>query len=201
MVDRQDLNPPLTNPLSLDPTHPYLSERGLSAEILGLFGVGYCDHGPMRGRICIPIHDAKANLVAYASRWASDTIPAGIPRYLLPTAFRKRHVLFNLHRIEHSNHVVLVEGYWSVLRLHCLGFPVAGLMGSEISLEQIALLVERNLRFITLLMDGDRAGRGGRQKITPLLAERFCVFAPLLPNGEKPDSVSESYLAALKTVY
>jgi DNA primase len=71
-------------------------------------------------------------------------------------------------------------------------------MGSEISPEQIALLVERNTRFITLLMDGDCAGRDGRKKITALLAERFWVCAPQLPNGEKPDSVFELYLADLK---
>jgi DNA primase len=159
-----DTNPPLTYTLSLDPTHPYLAERGLSRQVLDQFGVGYCDRGPMHGRICIPIHDAEGNLVAYAGRWANDNIPSGVPRYLLPQGFRKRHVLFNLHRIGHGDHIVLVEGYWSVFRLHSLGFPVAGLLGSGISREQTALLVARKPRFVTLLMDGDRAGRHGREK-------------------------------------
>jgi DNA primase len=70
-------------------------------------------------------------------------------------------------------------------------------MGSTISPEQIALLAARNTRFVSLLMDGDRAGRIGREKMTPLLAQHFYVFAPLLPNGDKPDSVSEAYLADL----
>jgi len=199
-LDRRETNPPITHSLSLDPTHPYLTGRGLRSEVLDQFGLGYCDRGPMRGRICIPIHDAGGKLVAYAGRWASDTVPIGTPRYLLSRAFRKRHILFNLHRIRRGEHIFLVEGYWSVLRLHSLGIPVAGLMGSVMSSEQIALLAERNTRFVTLLLDGDRAGRSGREKITPILAQQFSVFAPLLPNGEKPDSLPESYLAALKTV-
>lgn len=194
------LNPPLTYRLSLDPTHPYLAERGLTSEIVEQFGLGYCDRGVMRGRVCIPIHDADGNLVAYAGRWASDTIQNGISRYLLPKAFRKRNVLFNLHRIGRDDHIVLVEGYWSVFRLHSLGIPVAGLMGSDMSLEQVALLASRNTRFVTLLMDGDRAGRTGQEKITPLLAQQFSVFAPLLPIGQKPDAMSEARLAALKTL-
>jgi len=104
-----------------------------------------------------------------------------------------------LHRLRRGDYVVLVEGYWSVFRLHALGIPVAALMGSAISCEQIAFLAERNTRFITLLMDRDPTGRSGREKITPLLAQQFFVFAPLLANGEKPDSLSESYLADLKT--
>jgi DNA primase len=68
-----NLNSPLTRPLSLDPTHPFLAERGLTSEVVKQFGLGYCDRGPMRGRICIPIHDAEGNLVAYAGRWAIDT--------------------------------------------------------------------------------------------------------------------------------
>ena len=70
-------------------------------------------------------------------------------------------------------------------------------MGSTISPEQIALLAARNTRLVTLLMDGDRAGRIGREKITTQLAQQVYAFAPLLPNGQKPDSVSETYLADL----
>ena len=35
------INPPLTFRLKLDPTHPYLAERGVSLEIAEAFGLGY----------------------------------------------------------------------------------------------------------------------------------------------------------------
>ena len=62
------INPPLTFQLNLDPAHPYLAKRGLSPELVAAFGLGYSSRGIMAGRICIPIHDAAGNLVAYAGR-------------------------------------------------------------------------------------------------------------------------------------
>ena len=79
-------------------------------------------------------------------------------------------MLFNLHRVAAGEHVVLVEGYWSAIRLHALGIPVAGLMGWSVSPEQIALLRDRGVRFVTLLLDGDETGRRGRERVLPELS-------------------------------
>ena len=92
-------NKPLGFSLTLDPTHPYLSERGLTPELIERFGLGYCNKGYLKGRIAIPIHDAEGQLVAYAGRWASDDVPEGVQKYLLPPGFQKRKVLFNHHRV------------------------------------------------------------------------------------------------------
>jgi hypothetical protein len=64
----------------------------------------------------------------YAGRWAGPEaeLPEGEDRYKLPGRFEKLRVLFNLHRVI-SAHVVLVEGFFGVFRLHALGVPaVAG---------------------------------------------------------------------------
>ena len=53
----------------------------------------------MAGRICIPIHNAKGELVAYAGRWPGEDVPDGQERYKLPPKFHKSRVLFNLHRL------------------------------------------------------------------------------------------------------
>ncbi|MGE5271709.1 MAG: CHC2 zinc finger domain-containing protein, partial [Thiohalocapsa sp.] len=151
------VNPPLTFGLKLDATHPYLAERSVSAETIATFGLGYCSRGVMAGRVCIPIHNATGELVAYAGRWPGEP-PEGVERYLLPSRFEKSRVLFNLHRVSDVEHVVLVEGYWSVFRLHALGMPVAALMGSSVSEAQLAVLRERGTRRVTLLLDGDDAG-------------------------------------------
>jgi DNA primase len=84
--------------------------------------------------------------------------------------------------------------YWSVIRLHALGIPVVALMGWSVSPEQIALLQERGVRFVTLLLDGDDTGRRGRERVLPDLSSSFFVQAPLLPNGEKPDTLPEQFL-------
>jgi DNA primase len=121
----------------------------------------------------------------------------GQERYKLPAKFQKSRVLFNLHRCGDGKHLVLVEGYWSAIRLHALGLPVAALMGWSASADQIALLHDRGTRFITLLLDGDDTGRRGRERVLPDLARSFFVSAPLLPDGQKPDTLGESALRQL----
>jgi DNA primase len=115
----------------------------------------------------------------------------------LPKRFEKSRMLFNLHRIEDARHVVLVEGFWSVFRLHALGVPVAALMGSSLCEEQLALLRERGTRCVTLLLDGDDAGRTARERALSALADAFFVRAPVLPDGEKPDTSGEAALRRL----
>ncbi len=193
----EPINPPLPFALKLDPVHPYLAERVISPKLIELFGLGFCSRGSMAGRICIPIHNEQGELVAYAGRWPADDVPDGQERYKLPAKFQKSRVLFNLHRVTRRNHIVLVEGYWSAIRLHALGIPVAGLMGWSVSLEQIALMHERGIRFVTLLLDGDETGRRGRERVLPDLANSFFVRAPVLPDGEKPDTLDETALFSL----
>lgn len=106
-------------------------------------------------------------------------------------------MLYNLNRVAEGEHVVLVEGYWSAIRLHALGIPVVALIGWSVSGLQIALLQERGVRFVTLLLDGDETGRRGRERVIPELASVFCVRAPLLPDGEKPDTLAEGALRHL----
>jgi len=106
-------------------------------------------------------------------------------------------VLINLHRVAAGEHVVLVEGYWSAIRLHALGIPVASLMGWSVSPEQIALLRKLGIRFVTLLLDGHETGRRGRERVLPELSRSFFISAPLLPDGEKPDTLPEQQLREL----
>jgi hypothetical protein len=58
---------PLPFRLRLDPSHPYLTGRGISPELATTFGLGCCrGESPLQGWICIPIHDEHGALVAYA---------------------------------------------------------------------------------------------------------------------------------------
>ena len=133
-------NKPLSFRLQLDATHPYLATRGLKRETLEAIGIGHCGRGLMKGLIAIPIHNEKAELIAYAGRWAEKEVPADTPRYLLPEGFGKQTILFNLHRavtrslaVTFLDVMVIAESYWSVMKLDELGFPAVSPMGhSEI---------------------------------------------------------------------
>jgi DNA primase len=185
---------PLRFRLTLDPSHPYLAGRQISPEVAATFGLGYCSHGTMKGRICIPIHDQRGVLVAYAGRWPGDDVPESIPKYDLPRGFQKRRVLFGLHRVAGAEHLVLVEGYWSVFRLHALGISAVALMGRTLFPQQEALLLQSGIRMLTLLLDGDGPGRAATEQLLPQLAKRFFVRAVSLPDGAEPDTVPEQFL-------
>lgn len=190
-------NPPLRISLNLDPTHPYLLGRGLSPEIVEPFGLGFCDRGLMRGRIAIPIHDEEGCLIAYAGRWATEEVPAGQLRYLLPRGFQKQLVLFNLHRLRGERSLVMVESYWSVFRLGSLGAPAVALMGRELSVAHIDLLINAGIDHLQLMLDGDSPGRAATAKILPELARYLFVKDLELPELTKPHSAPEDLLRRL----
>jgi DNA primase len=179
----------------LDPTHRYLFDRGLTTELIKTFGLGYCKKGRLGGRVCIPIHSADgARILAYAGRWAHDEVPDRTPRYLLPQGFKKSEVLFNYHRVRQSQHLVIVEGYWSVFRLHALHIPALALMGTSLSDQQLKLLCKSRARQITLLLDADEVGSKSTLDLLPRLSSLFFVRAPSLPIGASPDKVSQDQL-------
>jgi DNA primase len=148
-------NPVLTFRLKLEPTHVYLTERGLRPGTIEHFGIGYCNRGLMKGRIAIPIENA-AGLVGYAGRFPGEP-PDGTPKYLLPPIFQKSLELYNLQAVPvETTHVVLVEGYWSVFWLwqECGMKNVIAAMGASLSERQQVLLCER-FAGVTILFDGD----------------------------------------------
>ena len=147
----------------------------------------------MKNRVVIPIHDEKGQLVAYAGRWPEDDPPEGEQKYMLPAGFKKNLVLFNLHRVKEEE-VVLVEGYWSVFRLHELGLPAVALMGRTLSDEQEKLLASTQLKRLVVMMDGDQPGRQAQPELLPRLARKFFTRVVELPEGEQPDTVEESFL-------
>jgi len=189
-------NKPLSFALKLDPEHSYGEERGLSLAAIEHFELGFCERGMMKGRWCFPIHNSDADLVAYAGRWVDDDLPDGVPRYLLPPKFSKSLELFNLHRAVAlgAEHVTIVEGYFGAVRLHMLRVSTVALMGTSMSDEQVELLVRAGVQRVTLLLDGDDAGRKARERVLPHLARKLFVRVGTLPAGEAPDEVLEEVL-------
>lgn len=171
----------------LDSTHPYLiTERGLTAETIATFGLGFhAGKGMMSGRIVIPIHNEAGELVAYAGRWPGDP-PEGEPKYKLPPGFRKSLVLFNLHRArEYAREgLIVVEGFFDCFDLSQRGRKnVVGLIGSAMSQAQERLIVETvgPRGRVLLAFDPDDAGRKGMRDAAERLLTQVFVREVVLP--------------------
>jgi DNA primase len=170
--------------------HPYLEVRGVDEAAARRFGIGYFrGRGTMQGRVVIPIHNAKGELVAYAGR----AIDGAQPKYKLPVGFYKSLELYNLHRVWANGHssrrVVLVEGFFDCIKVTMAGFPCVALMGSSMSEAQENLLAH-HFKGVCLFLDGDEAGQKATEDLLARLARRLWVHVSMLPDGIQPDNLN-----------
>jgi DNA primase len=158
-----------------------------------------------RGRLLFPIHDLRGRAVGFGGR----LLGPGEPKYLNSPEteiFHKGKQLYNLHLakmpIRKEETVILVEGYFDVIRLVLAGVEhVVAPLGTALTADQ-AILLKRFVKEATLLYDSDRAGlqatfRAGDE----LLRHGFRVRVATLPPGEDPDSlVKKGGVEALEPV-
>ena len=92
----------------------------------------------------------------------------------------------------------MAEGFFGTIALHGCRVPAVGLMGTSISETQIGLLEAHcpALRFITLCLDGDDAGRKASEIVAAQLARHWWVRIARLPDGMQPDALPEDELLA-----
>jgi DNA primase len=167
---------------------PVLIEAGLAAKR---------DDGRVvprfRERLLFPIHDLRGRAVGFGGRLLRE----GEPKYLNSPEtplFQKGRLLYNLHAaraaIRQQESVLLVEGYFDVLRLVLAGVEhvVAGL-GTALTAEQ-AGLIRRTTQSAILLYDSDAAGlRATFRAADELLRHSVRVRVATLPPGDDPDTL------------
>lgn len=206
------INAPLDFELKgLRADHPYLTARGLERRTVDFFGLGYCSRGLMDGRVVVPLHNERGQLIGYAGRLVNDSaIGRTTPKYLLPGRrerrgivheFHKSRVLYNAHRIgQPVADLVVVEGFPSVWWLWQCGIGnVVALMGSSCSSDQgvlIASKVEPKGR-VLVVPDGDDAGRRCAQSVFETAGAERSVRWIKLPESKQPTDLSEVELTQL----
>jgi len=115
-----------------------------------------------RGRLMIPIYDARGQPVGFGARTLE---PDGVPKYMnspQSSLFDKSQTLFGLDKaregIRREDCVVIVEGYMDVMQAHQAGFDnVVAQMGTALTEAQIRQLKRYTRRFV-LALDPDAAG-------------------------------------------
>jgi DNA primase len=105
-------------------------------------------------------------------------------------------VVYNLHRAGESDWVVVVEGFFDCMKVAQAGYPAVALMGSSLA-EQQEILLLRQFEKVTLMLDGDAAGREAVQTIAQRLVRRLYVRIVELADGQQPDHLSEDQLRGL----
>ena len=146
-----------------------------------------------RQRLLFPIRDLRGRVVGFGGRLLAE----GEPKYLNSPEtpiFRKGAMLYNLfaakQAIRRENEVLLVEGYFDVLRLVLAGIEqVVAPLGTGLTAEQAALL-RRFAPAVVLLYDSDGPGlRATFRAADECLRHKLRVRVATLPEGEDPDTL------------
>lgn len=176
----------------------YLKKQGVSPETAGKCGLlvkkdtgGFYDR--FRGRVMFPIRDLRGEVIAFGGR----IIGPGEPKYINSPespVFEKRKVLYNLVQakpIVQARGAVVVEGYMDVVSLANAGFQGAvATLGTALGEDHIRLL-KRFTGDITLVFDGDNAGRKAMYRaLEPFLATGVSPKVAILPAGMDPDDLA-----------
>ncbi len=181
-------------------SHEYFQRRGIKQDTAKYFGAGFFHgRGSMQGRIVFPVHNEDGELIAYAGRAVDDEMAKKEGKYKTP--FKKSLVLFNLHRVleTKSREVIIVEGFFDVLKIHQAGFPnVVAVMGSELYEHQEKPLVE-NFDKVIIIGDGDDSGRAFAKNAASRLVSKMFVRVVDVPEGKQPDQLSSGEIQKLLT--
>jgi len=145
-----------------------------------------------RDRLIFPILDPYAHTVGFGGR----LLGPGEPKYLNSAeseVFSKGKLLYNLssarNAIRRDERVILVEGYFDVVRLVDAGLEsVVAPMGTALAEGQADLLAKYS-KTAFLLYDSDAPGQKASFRAADVLLTRgMTVRVVTLPDGEDPDT-------------
>lgn len=197
-------------PASWDALTLHLEHKGLSlqdAETLGLIvrrrtGKGYYDR--FRHRLMFPVLDLHGRVIAFSGRLlaapvtndSANTRPTEEPKYVNSpesAIYKKGALLFGLHHarveIRRNGWAILCEGNFDLVALHQAGFRNAVAPLGTAFTDTQARLLRRFAQRVTLMFDGDNAGRKAVTAAMPLLrASELAARVAALPLGADPDS-------------
>ncbi len=149
-----------------------------------------------RGRLMIPIRDARGRVIAFGGR----IIGSGEPKYLNSPdtpLFHKGRTLYNIDRAlaaaRKAGRVIVVEGYMDVIALAQAGIEeCVAPLGTALTEHQIERLWKM-ADVPILCFDGDAAGQkaAGRAALRalPLLKPGISLSFVTLPGGMDPDDL------------
>ncbi len=181
----------------------HLHEKRISAtevEAVGLAlprkgGSGYYDR--FRNRLVFTITDPSGHPIAFSARVIGSGGDGRDPKYVNSPETRefvKGKILFGIHAarvdLSKTREAILVEGNFDVVSMAQAGFRnVVAPLGTAIT-DDHGVILKRRVDSVTVMFDGDGAGRKAAARAFPMLAKvGLAAYVAPLPEGEDPDSL------------
>jgi len=173
------------------------SYRNITVDILKFFNAFYTTEYGFEDYICIPIKQfGKLRFIEGRNRFNNDK-----PKYYRqPTNAQISDVLFPIDKIKNKNHLILVEGLFDVINMWNLGYENAVCIfgTANFNTKKVELLEKLGVIKISILMDGDDAGRRAAQRIKNLV-EKVDIQSKIinLPYGKDPGDLLQTEIKFL----
>lgn len=182
-------------PMWVSSARDYATSRGITAEQVERWGIGYAVSGRVGGRIWIPIRDSAGTLLS----WTARSYTGSRLRYL--TATREESVRLDAIFGEHHwdlnfDQVVLTEGALNALACERAGAKnVAALNGSNVTALNIAAL--SMFGKIVIATDPDKAGERAAGVVISALKRWKEVVVIGFPPGKDASDLPEAELSRI----
>lgn len=167
------------------------------AEAVGLVTRGAGGwHERFRGRLVCPVFNLDGAPVAFSARLIPPDEDG--PKYVNSPdspVFKKGDLVFGLQQakaaIRRPREAILVEGNFDVLSMAAAGFEnTVAPLGTALTSEQLRM-IRRFAERLTVMFDGDEAGRKASRRAVGLLVEAGIEGrVAALPDGEDPDTLA-----------
>lgn len=144
----------------------YFEGRQITKKSVEKFSLGYSDKQDM---VTIPVQSPDGMTIGFVARTIDGKEFKNTPG--LP----KSKVLFNLHRVKHSNRVYVVESSFDAIRLDQVGFSAVATLGANVSSSQIELL-KKYFNEVCVVTDNDDAGKTMGNKIVEKIGNRSRII-------------------------
>ena len=178
--------------------HQILRDRGLKPETSREFGLGYAPGGFFGGRITIPIHNHKNELVGWTGRATGDQ-PGKYRNSADSDLFNKKALVFNEPRAKEAarlaGSLIFVEGHLDVVSLWQHGIAnVVAMQGTGAPEPFVLQRLAKTVDNFVLCFDGDEGGKKAVEHFISAagpLAQKgeIQINVVQLPAGKDPDEV------------
>lgn len=156
------------------PIYDYWNKRGISNEILKLFGGGVAMKGKMLRRYVFPIRNDEGDIIGFSGRSIANNSVKWLHNG--KTSIRTYPYYINRQYIEETKEIILTESIGNCLALWEAGFKNALVMfGVRISDAMISLLIKVNPNRIIIATDNDGAGNSAANEIYNKLSKFFDI--------------------------
>ena len=176
--------------------------RGLTKEASREFGIGFTPTGYFGGRITIPIHNYRGELVGWTGRATKPEQSAKYKNSADSELFQKKLLVFNepraIEAAKEAGTLIFVEGHLDVVSMWQAGIKnVVAMQGTGAPDPLVLQRLSRNIKNFILCYDGDAGGQKAVEQFISVggpmsMKGKLNINVVTLPEGQDPDEVIRS---------